>query len=371
VNHSIAELCRFFRQSARKEAGLVLATVLRTEGSTYRKAGARALIDANGQASGILSGGCLEADLRERAARVLARGRPERVWYDTRASEDPIWGIGSGCEGAMDIWLQPELPQPVFPVMQYLQHCLALDVPAQLATVVGGEATQAELGSHAFRGQGAANPLAAILAATLVESATDELRSVRFEERSLEVFVGRLSLPPRLLICGAGFDAIPVHNFAAALGWQVTVFDHRPAYANGAQFPLAARVLCAKPAELAQQLDPSAFDAAIIMSHHLQADIAYLGALAAQPPHYIGLLGPASRRQRLLAEAGSAAQGLAPRIHGPAGLDIGAGTPEAIALAIVAQIQAALSGKAGGPFALSHPVDARSFGAQCLGAQSL
>jgi len=356
VNHSIAELCRFFNVSARRETGLVLATILRTEGSTYRKAGARALIDAHGQASGMLSGGCLETDLHERAARVLARGRPERIWYDTRASEDPIWGIGSGCEGAMDIWLQPALAQTGFPVMQYLQRCLADDVTAQLATVVGGDATPAELGTQAFRGVQAESPLVASLTAMLVAGVDDQLLVLRFQERSLEVFVGSLSVPPRLLICGAGFDAIPVHNFAAALGWQVTVFDHRPAYATAAHFPLAARVLCARTEEFALQLDPASFDAAIIMSHHLATDIAYLRALAAQPPHYIGLLGPASRRQRLLAEVGSAAQRVAARIHGPAGLDIGAGTPEAIALAIIAQIQAVLSGKAGGPFAVARAV---------------
>ncbi len=338
----------------------MLATILRTEGSTYRKAGARALIDASGHASGMLSGGCLEADLHERAARVLARGRPERIWYDTRASQDPIWGIGAGCEGAMDIWLQPEPAQTGFPVMQYLQQCLADDVMAQFATVVGGDATPTELGTQAFRGVPATSPLARCLAETLLESTRNQLLWVRFEQRRLEVFVGTLGPPPRLLICGAGLDAIPVHNFAAALGWQVTVFDHRPAYANVAQFPLATRVLCARPEELAQQLDPSVFDAAVIMSHHLAADIAYLRALAARPPLYIGLLGPATRRQRLLAEAGGVAGDIAERIHGPAGLDIGAGTPEAIALAIVAQIQAALSGRAGGPFAADRALGTQS-----------
>ncbi len=350
MNHSIAELCRFFESSAQKEAGLVIATILRTEGSTYRKAGARALIDASGRASGMLSGGCLETDLHERAARALARARPERVWYDTRTSEDPIWGIGSGCEGAVDIWLQPELPQTGYPFMRYLQQCLADDLCAQVVTVVGGDARPEELGAHTFRGRAAESPLTARLAEELLPSVGDQLRTVRFEERTLEVFVGALGPPPRLLICGAGFDAIPVHNFAAALGWHVTVFDHRPAYANEAQFPLAARVICARAEELPRHLGPASFDAAVVMSHHLPADIAYLRALVTRPPRYIGLLGPPARRQRLLAEAGSAARDIATRIYGPAGLDIGAGTPEAIALAIVAQIQATLSGKAGGPF---------------------
>ncbi|HMD72734.1 MAG TPA: XdhC family protein, partial [Steroidobacteraceae bacterium] len=120
MNHALSEICRFFRAAERSGEPLVLATVLRTEASTYSKAGARVLIAADGHTSGMISGGCLESDLHERALRVLERNRSERAWFDTRESDDPIWGLGMGCEGAMDIWLQAELPEHRYPVMRYL-----------------------------------------------------------------------------------------------------------------------------------------------------------------------------------------------------------------------------------------------------------
>jgi xanthine/CO dehydrogenase XdhC/CoxF family maturation factor len=356
MDQSLSELCRFFLAARERGEPLVLASLLRTEGSTYRKAGARVLIDAQGQASGILSGGCLEADIRERVLRVIRRGSSERVWFDTRLSDDPVWGLGMGCQGAMDVWLQPELPQHGYPVMSYLHQCLAQERPGAVATVVGGSALPQELGAHAFldASADAESPssslveLAALLEAGRPKSAA--LQRLRVADRELEAFVAPVELPTQLLICGAGGDAIPVHALAASLGWRVTVFDHRPAYATAAHFPQAGRVICARPDELPQWLNTERFHAAVVMSHHLASDLTYLRLLAAQPPRYIGLLGPAHRRERLLAEAGDAAQSLGARLHGPAGLDIGAGTPESIALAIVAQIHAVLSGKPGGPF---------------------
>ncbi len=352
MNHALSEICRFFRAAEHNGEPLVLASVLRTDGSTYSKAGARVLIAADGRTSGMISGGCLESDLHERALRVLERKRPERAWFDTRESDDPIWGLGMGCEGAMDIWLQAELPEQQYPVMRYLQRCLANEQAALIATVVGGQATQEELGVHGFRGVAGATPLEARLAALLEAGRPPcaALTTLALGDRELEVWIGAVELAPSLLLCGGGGDAIPVQELAANLGWRVTVFDHRPAYANETHFPLAARVICARAAELPQRLDLARFDAAIVMSHHLASDIAYLEALAAQPPTYIGLLGPANRRERLFAEVGDSARRLAARIHGPAGLDIGASTPESIALAIVAEIHAVLSGKPGGPF---------------------
>lgn len=353
MDQSLTQLCQFFDAAQERGHALVLASMLRTEGSTYRKAGARVLIDADGQMSGTLSGGCLEADIRERVLRVIQRERAERVWFDTRVADDPVWGLGMGCQGAMDVWLQPELPQHGYPVMSYLQRCLAREHPGAIATVVGGAALPHELGAHAFLGadttQATLGELGALLGAGPPETAG--LQRLRVADRELEAFLAPVELPTRLLICGAGGDAIPVQALAASLGWRVTVFDHRPAYASAAHFPLATRILCARPEELAQCLATARFEAAVVMSHHLDSDATYLRLLAAQAaPRYIGLLGPAHRRRRLLMEVGDAAYRLGARLHGPAGLDIGAGTPESIALAIVAQIYAVLSGKLGGPF---------------------
>jgi xanthine/CO dehydrogenase XdhC/CoxF family maturation factor len=352
MDYSITELCRFFEDARQRSESLVLATVLRTEASTYRKAGARMLIAPDGRASGILSGGCLEADLAARAARVLDRGRPERIWFDTRDSEDAVWGLGMGCQGAMDIWLQPELPQAGYPVMTYLRRCLETGTPGALAQIVGGDAAPHELGRTVFAAaDAAAAPDALAAAANPHASTRPALRRVSVGGRNLEVFSAPIELPPSILLCGAGPDAVPVHEFAVRLGWRVSIYDHRPAFAQAAHFPGARAVICARAEKLCEHVDPAQFDAAIVMSHHLAADRAYLEALVAAAPRFIGLLGPAHRRARLLAEVGEAVHAVAGRIHGPVGLDIGATTPQGIALAIIAQVHAVLSGRSGGPFA--------------------
>ncbi|MDE2348233.1 MAG: XdhC family protein [Gammaproteobacteria bacterium] len=351
MDDSLSGLARFFAEVEGRSPPLVMATVLATAGSTYAKTGARVLIDPDGGASGILSGGCLEADLRERAARVLALDRPQRIAFDTRVSDDPVFGIGMGCEGAMDVWLEPIRP-PEYELMRYLRGCLQSGSTGVVATVVGGEARAEELGAHGFAGVAPNSRLGDMLAriAAGAPSRRGDLRKLPFDGRELEVFVAPVVLPTSLLLCGAGPDAIPVHRFAAALGWRVTVFDHRPAFATAAAFPGAAQVVCARPEEAAERLRDRHFDAAVVMSHHLAADAEYLRWLAQRAPQYIGLLGPAARRQRLFHDVGETLRGIGARLHGPAGLDIGASSPEAIALAIIAQIQAVLAGRSGGPF---------------------
>jgi xanthine/CO dehydrogenase XdhC/CoxF family maturation factor len=163
--------------------------------------------------------------------------------------------------------------------------------------------------------------------------------------------IAPVELPPRLLVLGAGPDAMPLVEIAGLMNWHVTVLDHRPAYAVAERFPRAQRVALNPAADLTQALRATHFDAAVVMSHHLLSDQAYLAALAEHDAvPYVGLLGPAPRRARLMQELGEKSQRLAGRLHGPIGLDIGARTPETIALAIVSEIQAVLAGRHGGSF---------------------
>jgi xanthine dehydrogenase accessory factor len=340
VESSLLELCNFFSSRQKRGEALVLATIVRTEGSTYRKAGARILFSESGESSGLLSGGCLEADLRERAVRVSRSRKPARAVFDSRTSDDPIWGIGLGCEGANDIWLQPVTPANDYAPLVYLNACLQDRRPGCVSTVLGGDALADELGCFGYDGVRGENELAARLSAC--RAAKSEIRRLSYRGRSLEVFVSPAVLPPALLLCGAGADAVPVAQFAILLGWQVTIFDHRPAYISAANFLKDATVLCGRPEQLSQRLTLSQFDAAVIMSHNLNADSMYLRALSMEGPDYIGLLGPASRRARLVKEAGCSPETIAARIRGPVGLDIGAKTPAGIALAIIAQIHAVL-----------------------------
>jgi xanthine/CO dehydrogenase XdhC/CoxF family maturation factor len=322
----------------------VLATVVATAGSTYRKPGARMLIMEDGSYLGLLSGGCLEADLKIHARDVMARGVPRAVEYDMRGPDDILFGIGAGCEGAMRILLEPAGP----------------GTPAAAALTVAGLATQAgrptslvsvhESADLALGTYAAAAPLPPVL----IDAAAHSL--ARRESRGMEVqndgrrsraFVQFLAPPPHLLICGAGPDAQPVVSFARGLGWRVSVVDHRPAYARPKDFPGAEVRLC-DPKSLRREVAIEGCHAAVVMSHHLASDTAYLRELAVVGmPAYVGLLGPEARRIRLAQELGPAAAQLEARIYGPVGIDIGAVTPEGIALAIVSQIHAWLAGRGG------------------------
>jgi xanthine/CO dehydrogenase XdhC/CoxF family maturation factor len=151
-------------------------------------------------------------------------------------------------------------------------------------------------------------------------------------------------------VLGAGPDAGPVVEIATLLGWRITVADHRAAYLDRTRFADGTELVELRPERLAYELSLGDFDAAVVMSHHLVSDAQYLRALAAAAVPYVGLLGPAARRSRLLAELGRDADRLGDRLFGPVGLDIGARTPEAIAVAIVAEIQAFLAGRPGEPY---------------------
>jgi xanthine dehydrogenase accessory factor len=322
----------------------VLATVVATAGSTYRKPGARMLIMADGSYLGLLSGGCLEADLKLHSFEVLQSGRPRAVEYDMRGPDDILFGIGAGCEGAMRVLLEPaSAGSPAAAALAAAGTATRAGRPASLLAV--HESEDIPLGTYA-----AAPPLPPVLinagSQALAESAS---RAMDFEAggRRTRTFVQFLAPPPHVLICGAGPDARPVAGAARAMGWRVSVVDHRPAYAMAVDFPGAEVRLC-DPSSLRTAIELDRCHAAVVMSHHLPSDAAYLRELAqTERPDYIGLLGPEARRARLAQELGPLADALEFRLRGPVGLDIGAVTPEGIALAIVGQIHAWLAGRAG------------------------
>jgi xanthine/CO dehydrogenase XdhC/CoxF family maturation factor len=295
---NVSRLLEFYEQ--RRESGepLVLVTVFETEGSTYSKAGAQMLVDRNGVFRGMLSGGCLEGDLAVRAGLVLDSGKPQVVTYDL-GQDDELWGMGVGCDGLMRMVLQPLRAESGYAPFATIAEVLRGDSARELTLDIGSD----EVG----------------------------------------IITVLVTPPPRILVLGAGLDAEPVVRFAAELGWRCTVVDHRPAYIESGDFAGAVDTHCQPAAALAAALDLDRFDAAIVMSHHLASDRAYLGQLATSGIGYIGLLGPRHRRERLLAELGGQAAHLEGRVHGPAGLDIGGRGPGPIALSIIAEVQKTLA----------------------------
>jgi xanthine/CO dehydrogenase XdhC/CoxF family maturation factor len=362
MDTELAPLLPLFGRERAAGRAMALGILARTQGSTYRKPGAMLLIAGDGEYAGLISGGCLEGDLGERARAVIATGRPSLVSYDLRNSDDLVWGLGLGCEGAMHILLLRIGPQEEWQPLAHLATALAAHSPTAVGVVTESHDDDVPVGTlllpHTTDAAGAAAVSDPGIARALPAKATALLRQPGVQaalaaapragaigwlagpQSRWLLLLLPLSLPPRLLLLGAGPDALPVAEFAARLHWRLTLADHRPAYAVPAHFPMAERVVLARPEEIAHALDLEQFTAAVVMSHHLPSDLEYLRALSGTPLAYIGLLGPPARREKLLSELGPAAERLRPRLRAPVGLNLGGRTREAIALAIVAEIHA-------------------------------
>jgi len=326
---------------------LVLASVYETEGSTYSKPGAQMLITGDGVFQGMLSGGCLEGDLAARARAVLDSGKAESVTYDLGQNDEELWGLGVGCDGLMRIFLQPVTAGNRYE--PFATMCRAYDglTDQVAATVLESDIDGLMQGStlvtidgdvaYSDIGEQYTQQIQAEAGAALLQRQSNAAIVATDDGRATILF-SILRPPPRLLVLGAGLDAEPVVRLASELGWRITVQDHRPAYLESGDFATAEAIHCVPVSETATTISLDTFAAAIVMSHHLASDRQYLRQLATTAIGYIGLLGPRDRRRRLLQELGDVADSLTPRLHGPAGIDIGGRGPASIALSIIAEI---------------------------------
>jgi xanthine/CO dehydrogenase XdhC/CoxF family maturation factor len=317
----------------------------------------------DGSRVGLVSGGCLESDLGEHAQRVYATGCAEVVSYDTRDDDDVPWGLGLGCNGLIEVLLEPLSPHQAMEVAGLIDQALAADSPSVIATVIrshGSDIGGLQVGSHTLLGNGEARSTgdwgtgSALFDASqyVVEALAAGRRGVVHEIGSAEVAFEVVMPSVRLVVCGAGPDAAPVARFASELGWDVTVVDHRPlTEAHAARFPGARVVECGDPLQLAGVLPSNQRFAAVVMSHNLARDRDYLDALLKSDFNYLGVLGPRARTERMLTEL-VAREGSLPhideRFFSPVGLDIGGEGPDAIALSIIAQISAVTNNRTGG-----------------------
>lgn len=345
---NIRQLLKAFDQWREQQRPLVLATVYETAGSTYSKAGAQMLIDDEGNFQGMLSGGCLEGDLAERAAAVLSTGSAQAVTFDLGSNDDSLWGLGVGCDGLMRVFLQPLLEAQRYEPFASIAQIYSGVSRGALATVIRSEHPAVAAGATLLRtpdnqlqpsGVPAAlgDALAPILASAMANGDTSMLRD-GWDGRDVDVLIASIAPLPRVLVLGGGLDAQPMVRLIAELGWRVTVQDHRPAYIENGDFREAEKTVSVPASTVATVIDLQQFDAAVIMSHHLVTDRIYLELLVDTRIPYIGLLGPPARRQRLMRELGERGAALQDRLHGPAGLDIGGRGPASIAVSIVAEM---------------------------------
>ena len=321
---------------------LVLATVCSTAGSTYSKAGAQMLIAPSGDYQGLLSGGCLEGDLAQRAQRVAESGDAELISYDLADGDDALWGLGVGCDGMLRILLQRITRDESFEPLASILQVYMSDGDGELIVALDGD--DVTVGASLVRAD------SGIFYSSVPAAVAEEWQKLPItsttETRSWDggrALFARLRPLPRILVLGAGLDAEPLISMMIELGWRVAVADHRPSYVERGNFSRAEAVDCIAANELASTLDLDSYDAAIVMSHHLETDKVYLRQLAAATVPYVGLLGPPHRKARILDEIADAAPMLDGRLRGPAGLPLPARGPAEIALAITAELQQILS----------------------------
>lgn len=348
-----------FYHAHQNEDSLVLATIVETSGSTYRKPGAMMLISREGNYEGMISGGCLEGDLLHHAAKVFETGDPSFVTYDMHADDELVWGLGLGCDGVIHLMLQRLQKDHGFGFFEQLDASQRAGKGGVLALVVkSGEPLPC--GAFGYFDSSDISVGEAEL--------TQYLRDVcspwptwRTRRETLDAGVGTLSIikinmpaGTRVLICGAGPDSVPVARMLSELDWQVRITDHREAFAREDRFPASCHVTLARPGQISESIDLAGLDAVVIMSHHLENDCEYLKSVAGHDIPYIGVLGPKARRERLCEMAGCSGR----KVYGPVGLDIGAELPAAIALSLAAEIHAVLNHREGLP--LTYRSDGRS-----------
>lgn len=341
-----------WRDLAKTEEDAVLATVVHVSGSAYRRPGARMLIVPGGQRIGCVSGGCLEGEITRKAWWFTESGAPVVRVYDTSADDDAVWEFGLGCNGVVHVMLERVNTPAVSRMLDFLDARRAVRKPAVAATVIRtDEGSGIRVGDRLlFDGFGAAD--GRLCGSEIESKVLAHGAAALFEKKSrlahigaTDVFVEWIGSPLPLVVFGAGHDAIPLVNFARQLGWDVTVADGRRAYASPDRFPGAKRVVTLAAGDLPQDLNIDQDTAVVMMTHNYPLDLQLLPQILRLRPRYLGLLGPKARAERVFAGLGVNQPAF---VHAPAGLDAGCDSPEAIALSIVAEIQAEVNSRTGG-----------------------
>jgi len=337
---------------------MALATIVAVRGSTYRRPGARLLVPEEGSPVGNISGGCLEGDVADMARVVMEEGRARLAGWDLTADDDAVWGLGLGCNGAIEVFIEPA--EKAAEVAGALRAALEEERPISVVTVVESSHPGVDPGARlVVRPDGTSDGSLgdATVDAPAMEAAKRLLGEERSEVRELaagvRAFVEVLDPPLRLVVCGAGHDAIPLVRAASVLGWNVTVVDDRPAFLTRTRFPEARGFVDVDdPADAAKAAGVDERAYSVVMTHNFLKDKEYVRSLLGSPAAYIGMLGPGARTERLLMELRDEGVEITEidreRIHGPAGLDLGGEGPEEIAQAILAEIVAVKRRRAGG-----------------------
>ena len=355
----IKDIIRSFDEAQQQGKQTALATVVHLDGSSYRRPGARMLITDEGQLTGAISGGCLEGDALRKALLVMSQQRSMLVTYDTMDEDDAKFGIGLGCNGIIQVLIEPINPgEPDNPI-QLLRIVAEKREKAVVVTLFSLENKKdTQPGTRLLLKENYQQERNTPLKEILVKDGMKTLREGRSvfrtyqtESQNLTAFIELVEPAVSLIAIGAGNDVVPLIAMAEILGWETTVIDGRPAYAKKERFVPSCQVLVSKPENVISQIEIDNRTVFVLMTHNYNYDLAMLQQLLIKNVIYVGMLGPKKKLDRILGElrdqGASFTEEQLASVHSPVGLDIGAETSEEIALSILSEIKAVLSGKQG------------------------
>ena len=344
----------------RQTAQAALATVVRVEGSSYRRTGARMLVMSDGVWIGGISGGCLEGDALKRARLAIAKATPSKITYDTTTDDEHQIGVGLGCNGIIDVLFTPlDFDDSTNPV-EVLKNCMNERRQTHvLITITGLEGNWNSIKEGDVIRYTDPESLDGLAQADIQEQLNEKIQArmtkgvsapYRFENREgqiLETFIEILSPEIHLVLWGHQYDVYPLTRLVKELGWRVTIVAN-PLKVNRKIVALADEIIL--PENFADILF-DAHTAIVLMSHDYKTDKNNLPIVLATNAPYVGMLGPRVRSERIWAELADEGNPIADtdfsRIHAPVGLDIGAVSPEEIALSLAAEIRASFSAREG------------------------
>ncbi|HEX3168790.1 MAG TPA: XdhC/CoxI family protein [Chitinophagaceae bacterium] len=354
----IRDIIKAFNEAQKLGKQTALATVVHVEGSSYRRPGARMLIEDDGQLTGAISGGCLEGDALRKALLVMTEKRSRLVTYDTMDDDDAKFGVGLGCNGIIQVLIEPiDVSNPDNPI-QYLNNVNGKRQTAALVTLFSLQNRKGlQYGTCLLlKDDGNIVQHVPVLKDVLLADANEALinqsssfKNYTSDDHNITAFIEVIKPPVSIIIIGAGNDVMPVVNLADILGWESTVVDGRANYAKKERFVSACQVLVAKPENALEQISVDEHTVFLLMTHNYNYDMAMLRQLLSKNVRYIGMLGPKKKRERMLSELKDEGSNFTEQqlsvLHSPVGLDIGAETSEEIALSILAEIKALFAGK--------------------------
>jgi xanthine/CO dehydrogenase XdhC/CoxF family maturation factor len=353
----IIDIVAAYEQAGKLGKKTALATVVLVEGSAYRRAGARMLITEDGQLTGAISGGCLEGDALRKARMVILQEESLLVTYDTMDDDDAKLGVGLGCNGIIHILIEPIHDGQTNPIT-LLKAVIATRGYAVLATIFCLEDRKAPQPGSCLFLDGTHQISNKLERLSYHQELLEDARNALIAQRSTitmyegyTAFVECVKPLISMVILGAGNDAIPLARMASVLGWNTTLVDGRQNYATAERFPSVKKIVVAKPEKVLDNLEINEWTAFVLMTHNYNYEIAFLKEVLPLQATYIGILGPRKKLERMLDELQEQGTLITERnfeaIHGPVGLDIGSESSEEIALAILAEIKAVLSGRNG------------------------